>query len=649
MPYGTWPSTLTANELAIGVLRFGEPKLIGKNAVIWPQSVPSEAGRTTLMYSHNHSEPMSLLSAPWDVRSKVHEYGGGAFAVNMMSDKRHEHPSNNHAFFVNAKDQQIYRFNWQTPNIPSAITHTPQCRYANLTLHPSGEWLFAVCEDLSQSHTSPKASIVAINTRTQQQLTLAQGADFYAGLCMAPCGFKLAYICWHHPNMPWDSTELWELSWQNANLVSAPIQAKAIAGQQHSQAICQPAYSPNGHLFYVSDLHEWWNIYSSQNPQKPAVKIAADCATPQWTFGMQNWGFINETTLLISATQNGHWQLYIADLTLETFSPIPSSALSVFSHLHCANGQAVMLSAGQQQITAPTLLTLTPPQASTCSKTKLQPLLTAQPPLSAEDISHPQSHWFDTTNNEQAHLWYYPPTNSRYQAQNTAQPPLIVLGHGGPTGATETSFNSKIQYWTHRGFAVADVNYRGSTGFGRLYRQALAGQWGIKDVEDLCNAADYLAAEGLAHPEQKIIKGSSAGGYSVLAALTMRTTFNAGVSLYGIADLETLAKDTHKFEAHYLDTLIGPYPAQKALYQKRSPINNMAGLNCPILVAQGLEDKVVPPSQAELIVQAAKKKNVYVEYLSFAGEGHGFRQADTLIKLFEAELQFYARIFGFHP
>ena len=333
------------------------------------------------------------------------------------------------------------------------------------------------------------------------------------------------------------------------------------------------------------------------------------------------------------------------DLTLKTFSKIPST-LSVFSHLHCANGQAVMLSAGQQQITSPTLLTIKP---QTPSKAKLQPLLRAQSPLHKEDISHPQSHWFDTTNNEQAHLWYYPPTNAQYQAHQTAKPPVIVLGHGGPTGATEASFNSKIQYWTHRGFAVADVNYRGSTGFGRLYRQALAGQWGIKDVDDLCCAAEYLAAKGLAHPEQKIIKGSSAGGYSVLAALTMRTTFNAGVSLYGIADLETLAKDTHKFEAHYLDTLIGPYPAQKALYQKRSPINNMAGLNCPILVAQGLEDKVVPPSQAELIVQAAKRKNIYVEYLSFAGEGHGFRKADTLIKLFEAELQFYAQIFGFHP
>ncbi|WP_053982152.1 alpha/beta hydrolase family protein [Marinagarivorans algicola] len=676
-PYGTWPSTLTANTLATGALRFSEPKWANSQTVLWPQSVPADGGRTTLMCvtvapaqqsqtqiqiqtlsqraSSSISAPTSLLPSPWDVRSKAHEYGGGAFAVK-----------DNHVFFVNAADQQIYRFDRQSASAPTAITQAPQCRYANLTLHPSGQWLFAVCEDLTQSQAAPAASIVAINLTHPKQYTLAQGQDFYAGLCIAPNGLKLAYITWQHPDMPWDNTTLWELDWQNNSLetitreydassasdqhshtLQSLIKTTCIAGHKNNEAICQPAYSPSNVLHYVSDLHEWWNIYSSQNPQQPLVKLQADCATPQWTFGMQNWGFMSDSTLLISASQNGAWQLISADLLNKTHTTITTEQ-SVFSHIHCHNGQAVMLSAGLQQSTAPTLVNLNSHlnAATHASTARITPLIEAKPELPINDISQPQSHWFDTTDQQQAHLWYYPPTHSQYQAPAGTQPPLIVLGHGGPTGATEASFNSKIQYWTQRGFAVADVNYRGSTGFGRTYRHALIGQWGVKDVDDLCHAATYLANKGLAHPQQKIIKGSSAGGYSVLAALTMRNTFNAGVSLYGIADLETLTQDTHKFEAHYLDKLIGPYPAQKALYKARSPINHIDGLNCPILVAQGLDDKIVPPSQAQLIVEAAQKKGVAVKYLAFAGEAHGFRQPATLIALFEAEQQFYTETFN---
>ncbi len=669
-PYGTWPSILTANTLAAGALRFGEPKWAKDQTVLWPQSVPAEGGRTTLMCatvapapqaqaaSQPASTPTSILPAPWDIRSKAHEYGGGAFAANA-----------DQVFFVNAHDQQIYRFDWPTPSTPIAITQTPLCRYANLTLHPDGQWLFAVCEDLTRSQAAPAASIVAINLTHQKQYTLAQGQDFYAGLCIAPNGLKLAYISWQHPHMPWDNTTLWELDWQSSSLEAIArkydagsasgrtldtIKATCIAGHNHNEAICQPAYSPNNVLHYVSDLHEWWNIYSSQNPKQALVKLQADCATPQWSFGMQNWGFMSDGTLLISASQNGAWQLITANLLNTTHTTITTEQ-SVFSHIHCHNGQAVMLSAGLQQSTVPTLVNLNAnlhtasdlntAQAQPAVAARITPLIKAKLELPANDISQPQSHWFDTTDQQQAHLWYYPPTHSQYQAPSGTQPPLIVLGHGGPTGATEASFNSKIQYWTQRGFAVADVNYRGSTGFGRTYRHALIGQWGVKDVDDLCHAATYLANKGLAHPQQKIIKGSSAGGYSVLAALTLRNTFNAGVSLYGIADLETLAQDTHKFEAHYLDKLIGPYPAQKALYKARSPINHIDELNCPILVAQGLDDKIVPPSQAQLIVEAAQKKGVAVKYLAFAGEGHGFRQSATLIALFEAEQQFYTDTF----
>ncbi|HEY7774702.1 MAG TPA: prolyl oligopeptidase family serine peptidase, partial [Marinagarivorans sp.] len=354
-----------------------------------------------------------------------------------------------------------------------------------------------------------------------------------------------------------------------------------------------------------------------------------------------NWDFWDADTLIYAASQNGAWTLNSYHLKTHRQIRI-CDGFSVFSHISCAsNAQsgpcAALFTGSPTASNAPSYLT------QDLGQWHIHRITQSTSPLADADISVPRSFWFDTSGGEQAHLWYYPPTNANYCDNDDSKPPLIVLGHGGPTGATDTALNLKIQFWTSRGFAVADVNYRGSTGFGRDYRQRLNRQWGVLDVDDLCAAAEFLVTETLVHPSRKVIKGSSAGGYSVLAALTQHTTFDAGVSLYGIADLEALAKDTHKFEAHYLDGLIGLYPDEKAVYQTRSPINHIDGLNCPILVAQGLDDKVVPPEQAELIVQAAKRKGVPVEYLPFSGEGHGFRQAGTIIELFTREHAFYCR------
>ncbi len=627
--FGRWPSQLTAQTLANNSLRFGAPKLVG-DAIFWPQSLPNEGGRTTLMLKTGNSDPQSLLPKPWDIRSKVHEYGGGAYTV--ASDA---------VYFVNAADQQIYSFNghngYDDNAQPQAITQCHNARFADLIVHPSGRWLFAICEKFNGTK-EPCAQVVAINTHalnTLDNLTvLTEGADFYAGLCVSPCGKKIAFISWNHPNMPWDNTQLWEFDWQEG---SAQTAAQLIAGKDHPEAIVQPGYSPNSQLYYVSDKNNWWNIYTAHNPQ-PLFTIEGECATPQWVFGMQNWGFIDDRTLLFSVTQNGQWQLKTFNLDNQKITHI-TTPYNAFSYLHCHNGQAVFLAAGALHAQIPALF----------NGHTVTPLIALTPPLEAEDISQPQSIWFSTTKNQQAHCFFYPPCNKNYQGPANAKPPLIVLGHGGPTAAAEPAFNVKIQYWTNRGFAVADVNYRGSTGFGRHYRNLLLNNWGICDVEDLCNAARFLEAQGLVHPQQKIIKGSSAGGFSVLAALTQQTVFNAGVSFYGIADLHALATDTHKFESHYLDGLIGRYPEANAIYTERSPIHHIEQLNCPLFIAQGLDDKVVPPAQADLIVQAAKNKGLYVDYLTFTGEGHGFRKAETLVELCERELAFYSRIFNLTP
>lgn len=629
LPFGVWPSELTAEALASASPRFGEPKII-QGGVVWAQSLPEEKGRMALFirFDGDDRDSHCILSAPYDARSKAHEYGGGAFDANGEQ-----------VYFVNGADQQIYGININEAKsresiVPWRLTNAFNCRFADLKIIPKRNSLLAICED--HSSTDPVASVVEIDLTTGAQYTLLKGADFYAGLCVSPCQSKAACIQWQHPNMPWDVTELIELDLASQN-------HQVVIDQTAGASLVQPGFSPDGELYCVSDRSNWWNLIRAKD-QSPVFSAEVECATPQWVFGMQNWGFVSPNEVVLSATKDGAWQLYRVNITDEagelddqTFGEV-NTRFNSFSNLHCADGRIVCMATGPKL--APRPIVINPENGES------RDLFSPKSVLADEDISVPVSQWLAASDGTEVHLWYYPPTNSQYQGGKECLPPLIVLGHGGPTGATDTSLNLKIQYWTQRGFAVADVNYRGSTGFGKRYRDSLKGQWGIFDVEDLCAAADALVAKGLAHPNQKVIKGSSAGGYSVLAALTQHKTFDAGVSLYGVADLEALAKHTHKFEAHYLDSLIGPYPDAADIYQARSPINNMEGLNCPIFVAQGSDDKVVPPEQAEMIVNAAKSRGLPVHYCLFEGEGHGFRQSDTLKALFSKEHAFYRETFA---
>lgn len=620
-PYGYWPSELSSELLASNSLRLSTP-LIWQESVVWLQNIPEENGRTSLMGLKDNKID-NLLPAPWDIRSKAHEYGGGAYTV-----------CDNAVYFVNADDQDIYRYLPESNQAPEAITSSVHQRFADLHI-VDNRWLYAVCESFAETdetevhHDEPLASIVAINVDTKELITLVTGEDFYSGLALNQAGNSLAYISWNHPNMPWDATNLWQLEWEPGN--SDNLKSTCVKYGKN-ESIVQPGFSPDGELYYISDASNWWNLYKASSASKPLCRIEAEFATPQWVFGMKNWGFLTASTILYSSSQNGIWSLGYIDINTGELSPIDSEYCSLES-FYCSQhtSTAVFIAASPAY----------PPRVVRYQNNKLTPLTPLNTPLKPEDISKAISFYFPTTNDEQAHLWFYPPTNTKYQAKQNDKPPLIVIGHGGPTGATNPALNLKIQFWTQRGFAVADVNYRGSTGFGRAYRSQLENNWGIKDVDDLCQAALFLVTQDLVDSEQKYIKGSSAGGYSVLAALTMHDVFDAGVSLYGIADLHTLATDTHKFEARYLDRLIGPYPEAKDIYTDRSPINHIDNLNCPILIAQGLDDKVVPYTQAELIVNAARNKQIPVTYLPFAGEGHGFRFPETLKTLFAQELTFY--------
>ncbi len=465
---------------------------------------------------------------------------------------------------------------------------------------------------------------------------LAEGCDFYASVRLHPDGSQLAWISWNHPNLPWDGTELWV----------APILADGFLGEARlvaggiNESIFQPEWSPDGILYFISDRTNWWNLYRWCNGEiEPLHNKEAEFGLPQWVFGMSTYGFQSPHHLICTYTQDGNW--YLARLNLETKQlEVIETPYTSISSLQVDNHRAVFLGGSGIESTALVEIDLTTYKITVLRKS-------SDVEIESGYLSIPQAIAFPTENNLTAYGFFYPPQNQDYQPPSTEKPPLIVKSHGGPTASTSSTLNLRIQYWTSRGFAVFDVNYGGSTGYGKEYRERLKDNWGIVDVDDCCNGAKYLAAQGLVDETRLAIAGGSAGGYTTLAALTFRDVFRAGASYYGISDLEALAKDTHKFEARYLDGLIGAYPERQDLYKMRSPIHFTDKLSCPVIFFQGSEDKVVPPNQAEMMVEALKSKGLPVAYILYEGEQHGFRRAENIKRTLEAELYFYSRIFGF--
>jgi dipeptidyl aminopeptidase/acylaminoacyl peptidase len=459
---------------------------------------------------------------------------------------------------------------------------------------------------------------------------LASGADFYAYPRISPNGKKLCWIEWNHPDMPWDSTQLYCADNHN-NLSNQYL----VAGADNNEAIFQPQWSPDNQLYYVSDRNNWWNIYSAE--RGIVLDMPAEFATPLWQFGMSTYDFIDANTIGCLWTQEGIWQcgiLHIATGSLDTID----TDFSVMQAACCHRGELTLIAGASDRSNQ--IVTVRP---NTTPTTVHAPACLT---IEQGNLSSPESITYATANNQRVQAFFYAPAHSQYQGMDNELPPVIVICHGGPTGATDCSLNLKIQYWTNRGFAVVDINYRGSTGFGRDYRNALNDAWGVADVEDTEYAINYLVEQNKVDAERCIIRGSSAGGYTVLAALTFTDTFKAGASLYGIGNLETLASDTHKFESRYLDKLVGPYPEQQQIYKERSPIHHIDQLNCPVIFLQGLEDKVVPPNQAKMMVESLKKKGIDVVYVEFPDEGHGFRKSENIIRAMEAELTFYSDVFN---
>ena len=585
---------------------------------------PMESGRHVILRWRDGSEE-EVLPAPFSARTRVHEYGGGAFAVN-----------DGVLYFCHDGDQLLYRL---TPgNSPQAITAVSGKRYADLVIDRHQHRILCVCEDHSAGG-EPVNTIVAIDLKGQREArVLVAGQDFYASPRLSPDGRQLAWLSWNHPDMPWDGTELWLADMEQDGL---PVNPRCVAGGRE-ESVFQPVFAPDGTLYFVSDRNNWWNLYRwRQGRIEELAPMEAEFGLPQWIFGLSTYAFDSARRLICAFNRAGAWHLAVLDTDTLRLEEI-KTLFSDISHVMAGIGTAVFVGASPSLPAAIVRFDLTSYQYET-----LRSSITDVPEPGY--LSAPQRLDYPTTHGETAHALYYPPANRDFHAPADVKPPLLVLSHGGPTSSTSQALSLRMQYWTSRGFAVVDVNYRGSTGYGRAYRHRLDGQWGVADVEDCMAAALHLVERGLADKDRLAIRGGSAGGYTTLCALTFHRLFRAGAAYYGVSDLEALVRDTHKFEARYLDRLIGPYPACRDRYLERSPINHVDRLSCPMIFFQGLEDKVVPPDQTEKMVNALRARHIPVAYVPFEGEQHGFRRAENIRRALEAEFYFYSRLFGFTP
>lgn len=622
-PYGSWPSTISAELITRAAPSLNFVQSYG-DALYWVEGRPWESGRSVIMRRDGSGHISDLLPAPFSHYSKVHEYGGMAYALD-----------DGNLYFVNAADQRLYQLPLDNKSTPQAITDEGPWRFADLIVDSQNQRLIAVCEE-SSDQREPENYLAAISLNSEHPIVekLVSGADFYAYPRLSPDQNKLCWIEWNHPNMPWDATQLWQATIANGELTEKTL----VAGADNSSAIFQPHWSPDSTLYYVSDKNNWWNIYWLENGTAiPVLEMEAEFATPLWQLGMTTFDFIDANTIACVWTDSGLWHSGFINITTGALT-IADHQYSSLQAVACHQGSVYMVAGAAALANQIVGIDGSTQVTSVYAPSTLD--------VDQANIAQPESIWFPSGNNQQVHAFYYPPTSAQWVGQDNEQPLVIAMCHGGPTGATSSALNLKIQYWTNRGFAVVDINYRGSTGFGRTYRKALAGAWGIADVEDTQSAIRYLAEQQKIDPERCLIRGGSAGGYTVLSALTFTDTFKAGASLYGIGDLETLATDTHKFESRYLDSLIGPYPERRDVYLGRSPIHHAEGLNCPVIFLQGLEDKVVPPNQAEMMVKLLEDKGIQVAYVAFPDEGHGFRKADNIIRAMESELAFYQDVFN---
>jgi dipeptidyl aminopeptidase/acylaminoacyl peptidase len=622
-PYGSWRSPVTSELIVTGTVGLEQVRLDGPD-IYWIETRPMEQGRHVVVRRAPDGTVSDCTPPPFNARTRVHEYGGASYAVHAGT-----------IYFSNFADQRLYR---QDPGKdPWPLTPAGDLRYADAAMDARRGRLVCVREEHS-GQEQPVNCLAGIDAQSGAAQVLVSGNDFYAAPRVSPDGTRLTWLTWNHPNMPWDGTELWVADLSDDG---ALVGSRCVAGGL-GESIFQPEWSPDGSLYFVSDRSGWWNLYRWRDDRgEPLAPQEAEFGRPLWLLGLSTYAFESASRIICAFTVRGTWCLASVDTRTGCLERLETPYTDV-RFIQAAPGRALFVGGAPTESVAVVQLDIGSGRPTVLRRSS--PVT-----VPAGYLSTPEAIEFPTTDNQTAHAFFYHPRNPDFTGLPGERPPLLVISHGGPTSATVSTLRLDIQYWTSRGFAVLDVNYGGSTGYGRAYRERLNDRWGIVDVDDCVSGAAYLIEKGEADPRRLAIRGGSAGGYTTLAALTFRDRFRAGASHYGVSDLEALAKDTHKFESRYLDRLIGPYPQRQDLYRQRSPIHFTERLSCPVILFQGLEDKVVPPSQAELMRDALRAKGLPVAYVPFAGEQHGFRRAENIKRALEGELYFYGRVFGFAP
>lgn len=606
-PCGSWESPITAEMAASGTLQFSEIHL-HQGKVYWLERRPQEKGRTTLLSWSKSEGEKELLPKEYNIRTRVHEYGGGALLVDA-----------GRIFFVNDSDQQVYRL---MGGKVDKITARELARFADGAIHPIDSSLFYVMEDHGKEVAN---SIVRIDPASKEIKTIASGHDFYSNPRVSPDGHFLAYLSWDHPNMPWDGTELWIHDLKTG-------EKRRIAGGP-SESIVDPQWSPDGRLHYVSDRSNWWNLYEQGDPHS-LCPLDAEFAFPQWIFGRSLYGF-SKDGILSSFVKDGS-QRFGKILPDRTIEPIELPYTSC-GYVSIENSQMAILASSSKEF--PSVILWQPGKTEIikrCRSDFIDPAF----------FSQPQTLVFPTPGG-QSYGFYYPPANPHFRALDGEKPPLLVHVHGGPTAHDSPFLSPLILYWTSRGFGYLTVNYGGSTGYGRSYRERLKGQWGVVDVEDCAHGALYCIRQKMSDPTRVAIEGGSSGGLTTLASLAFHHVFQVGADHFGVTDMERLALDTHKFESRYLDQIVGPYPEKKALYHERSPVYYADRIKRPVIIFQGDEDAIVPPSQSETMYKSLRERKIPTAYLLFKGEQHGFRKAENIRRALDAQLFFFSKILGF--
>jgi dipeptidyl aminopeptidase/acylaminoacyl peptidase len=623
-PYGSWQSPVTTEMVAGGSTGLSALAADGE-CLYWLESRPSEAGRSTLI-RWTADGVTELTPKPRDVGTRVHEYGGGAYAVCDGS-----------VVFSDRRDASVWLIG--ADGGLRKLAHVEGCRYADFCFDGRRNRIIAVREDHRDRPPSDPANVIvaldmSADAAANAGTVLVKCADFVAAPRLSADGMQLLWLQWNHPDMPWDATQLFAATLDAAG---SPGPALQIAGQER-EAVMQPEWEPAGSILFLSDRTGWWNLYRADHGTvTPVAAIETDIGSPAWQLAARAYTRLDDGDIVATLIERGRRRPAL--LSGGAWIDLPTGAVA----------QApVGFGGGLAMIATPLDR---PPSIAVLRATRGVEITTIREATSVavgpDDVAVGEPIEFPTEDGETAHAFFYPPRNSRFQAEAPELPPLVVLIHGGPTSMTNAGYSMAVQWWTTRGIAVVDVNYRGSAGYGRAYRRRLEGAWGVADVDDCIAAVAYLVGRGDVDPERIAIRGGSAGGFTVLSALTRSSLFKAGASLYGVADLMLLAKETHKFEARYLDRLIGPLPAAEAIYRDRSPLGRAERIAAPVIFFQGAEDKVVPPNQTEQMVEAMRRNRLPVAYYLFPGEGHGFRRAETIRSVLELELDFYAQIFGF--